>query len=108
MPSNGLEKPARPRSALPAVSPSEVEPPYGRKRSKSPQPKSRAQPRDRERSRKICPERTGKPPFLIATRAYSRRELTHCKQRATTLSNRNKIHFLNGLILLRSTEESRA
>jgi hypothetical protein len=35
-----------------------------------------------------------RPPFLIATRAYSRQELTHWKQRATTLPNRNKIHFV--------------
>jgi hypothetical protein len=36
-----------------------------------------------------------KPSFLIATRAYSRQELTHCKQRATTLSNRHKIAFFS-------------
>jgi hypothetical protein len=32
-------------------------------------------------------------PFLIATRAYSREELTHRKHRLIRFSNRNKIHF---------------
>ncbi len=34
--------------------------------------------------------------ILIATRAYSRQELTRCKQTATTLSNRNKIRVAHG------------
>ncbi len=75
------------------INSAEVEPPCGRERSESPQPKSRAQPRDRERSRKTYPERTQKRPFLIATRTYSPQESTHCKQTPTTRSNRNKIHF---------------
>ncbi len=49
--------------------------------------------RSRLRPGRFCG--TEKPSFLIATRAYSRRELTHCKQRVKTLSNRNKIHFCN-------------
>ena len=120
MPSNGLENSAGSKPALLALpalsraegsavegSGAEVEPPCGRERSKSPQAKSRAQPRDRERSRTACPacpersrrERSEKPPFLIATRAYSHEELTHWKQRPTTLSNRHKIHFQNAAFL---------
>ena len=107
MPTNGLENPARPRPDLPAVSPAEVEPPCGRERSKSPRAKSRAQPRDRERSQKTSPERAEKPTFLIATRTYSREELTRRKHRMIRFSNRHKIHFVNGVALLRSTEDSR-
>ena len=121
MPSNGLKNSARSKPALLALSAveglalpalsraegsaiegsgAEVEPRCGRERSKSPQAKSRAQPRDRERSRTACPERSEKNPFLIATRAYSHGELTRWKQRASTLSNRGKIHSQNAAFLL--------
>jgi hypothetical protein len=106
MQTNRLDNLARPRLASGFRSPvdstgvptpdlrrAEVEPPCGRERSESPLAKSRAQPRDREQSRKTYPERSQKPPFLIATRTYSREKSTHCKQKAIAISNRHKIQF---------------
>ncbi len=40
------------------------------------------------------PTSSAKGPFLIATRTYSREELSRWKERPIPFSNRNKIHFI--------------
>ncbi len=95
MPSNRLENSARPKPALLALREAEGSGVEGSVANVS--AASRPEPR-----RPVCVAETAakdlpNPSFLIATRAYSRQELTHWKQRAATLSDRDKIHIVHGL-----------
>jgi hypothetical protein len=87
MPSSGLENPARDPS--PALSHSTEFTPLALSKVEGSEAEGNAL---EGRPRGFCGSE--KAPFLIATRAYSRAELTGCKHRVVDFPNRHKIHFL--------------